>query len=330
MESDMRALRGVNIAAAVLSGFGILLSGVLLIFLALSSSALNDPVIMGEVVEQLESSGGSSSAFDGSTGYDYDYSGMSSDELASLANAGMGVLIAMVVAALLFKALCLFAALTALKALRDPSKLGRAFGLAIASIVVSVLDGSWVSLVLFIVSMVFINRLRRAAAYGASGQPFYGGGQPVQWQQGQGQQGQPQQPNSWGQQQSGQWQQPGQQNGWQQPGQPGQQPQGQAPQQPVAQPQQPMAPANPQPQQPIQPQQPVAQQDRVPQPPQPPVQPAAQMSSAQPQQRVEQPVNPAQPTTAENLQSQQAATPVNPRPQQPAASDDPGQSRKDD
>lgn len=255
MDSDVRVLRGVNIAAAVLSGLGIFASGVLLIFLALSSSALNDPVVMGEVAAQLQSSGGSSSAFDGSSGYDYDYSGLSEDELVSLTNAGMGVLIAMVVAALLFKVLCLVASLTALKALSDPSKLGRAFGLAIASIVVSVLDGSWISLVLFIVSVVFVNRLRRAAVYSAYGQPPYGGGQPGQWQQ----------PNAWGQQ-PGQWQQPqqpGQPNGWQQPAQPPaqQQPQG-LPQQ--GQPQQPGQPV-------AQPEQP--RQDRVPQPPQPPVQP---------------------------------------------------------
>ena len=134
----------------------------------------------------------------------------------------------------LCKVVCLVAGIIALRSCTNPAKLGGAFGWSIAAAIVSFLVGGMISMVLFIVSAVFVSRVRKA--YAAAPMGAYGYQQPQQYQQYQ----QPQQ------YQQGQ-QAPQQPINQQVPPQPQQPMQGQssaAPQAPTA-PQAPAAPQDP-------------------------------------------------------------------------------------
>lgn len=234
MNPDSRVVRGVSIAAIVLSALGILGGLVVALFMGIASTSLNDPAVVNALISELESSS-TSSAFDGSSSYSsYDYSGMTQDEAMAVASASIFLMVGLSLGYVLCKAVCLVAGIIALRNCNNPAKLGGAFGWSIAAAIVSFLVGGMISMVLFIVLAVFISRVRRS--YAAAPMGAYGYQQPQQYQPPQQyQQGLqvPQQPTN--QQVPPQPQQPAQ-------GQPSA-----APQAPVA-PQPPAAPQTPAPQ----------------------------------------------------------------------------------
>ena len=77
---------------------------------------------------------------------------------------------------------CVQTTLDAFRLRHNPAKLGSAFGWSIAAAIVSFLVGGMISMVLFIVSAVFVSRVRRA--YAAAPMGAYGYQQPQQYQQG--------------------------------------------------------------------------------------------------------------------------------------------------
>lgn len=237
MNPDSRVVRGVSIAAIVLSALGILGGLVVALFMGIASTSLNDPAVVNALISELESSS-TSSAFDGSSSYSsYDYSGMTQDEAMAVASASIFLMVGLSLGYVLCKAVCLVAGIIALRNCNNPAKLGGAFGWSIAAAIVSFLVGGMISTVLFIVSAVFVSRVRRA--YAAAPMGAYGYQQPQQYQQYQ----QPQQ------HQQG-LQVPQQPTNQQVPPQPQQPAQGQpsaAPQAPAA-PQPPAAPQAPAPQ----------------------------------------------------------------------------------
>ena len=251
MNPDSRVVRGVSIAAIVLSALGILGGLVVALFMGIASTSLNDPAVVNALMSELQSSS-SSSAFDGSSAYStYDYSGMTQDEAMAVASASIFIMVGLSLGYVLCKVVCLVAGIIALRSCTNPAKLGGAFGWSIAAAIVSFLVGGMISMVLFIVSAVFVSRVRKA--YAAAPMGAYGYQQPQQYQQYQ----QPQQ------YQQGQ-QAPQQPINQQVPPQPQQPMQGQssaAPQAPTA----PQAPVGPQaptaPQAPVGPQAP-AQDDQ--------------------------------------------------------------------
>lgn len=251
MNPDSRVVRGVSIAAIVLSALGILGGLVVALFMGIASTSLNDPAVVNALVSELQSSS-SSSAFDGSSAYStYDYSGMTQDEAMAVASASIFIMVGLSLGYVLCKVVCLVAGIIALRSCTNPAKLGGAFGWSIAAAIVSFLVGGMISMVLFIVSAVFVSRVRRA--YAAAPMGAYGYQQPQQYQQGL------QVP-----------QQPANQQVSLQPQQPTQGQSSAAPQAPVA------------PQAPAEPQAPAAQQaPAAPQAPTTPQAPAAPQSSAQ-------------------------------------------------
>lgn len=247
MNPDSRVVRGVSIAAIVLSALGILGGLVVALFMGIASTSLNDPAVVNALISELESSS-TSSAFDGSSSYSsYDYSGMTQDEAMAVASASIFLMVGLSLGYVLCKVVCLVAGIIALRNCNNPAKLGGAFGWSIAAAIVSFLVGGMISTVLFIVSAVFISRVRRS--YAAAPMGAYGYQQPQQYQPPQ-------------QYQQG-LQVPQQPTNRQVPPQPQQPTQGQssaAPQAPVA-PQPTAAPQAPSaPQAPVTPQAPAAQQ----------------------------------------------------------------------
>lgn len=189
MNPDSRVVRGVSIAAIVLSALGILGGLVVALFMGIASTSLNDPAVVNALVSELQSSS-SSSAFDGSSPYStYDYSGMTQDEAMAVASASIFIMVGLSLGYVLCKVVCLVAGIIALRSCTNPAKLGGAFGWSIAAAIVSFLVGGMISMVLFIVSAVFVSRVRKAyaaAPMGAYGyQQYQQYQQPQQYQQGQ-------------------------------------------------------------------------------------------------------------------------------------------------
>ncbi|MDO5790896.1 MAG: hypothetical protein Q4Q30_06500 [Eggerthella sp.] len=181
MNPDSRVVRGVSIAAIVLSALGILGGLVIALFMGIASTSLNDPAVVNALISELESSS-TSSAFDGSSPYSsYDYSDMTQDDAMAVATASIFIMVGLSLGYVLCKVVCLVAGIIALRNCNNPAKLGGAFGWSIAAAIVSFLVGGMISMVLFIVSAVFIGRVRRA--YAAAPMGAYGCQQPQQYQQ---------------------------------------------------------------------------------------------------------------------------------------------------
>ena len=174
MNPDSRVVRGVSIAAIVLSALGILGGLVIALFMGIASTSLNDPAVVNALISELESSS-TSSAFDGSSSYSsYDYSGMNQDEAMAVASASIFLMVGLSLGYVLCKVVCLVAGIIALRNCNNPAKLGSAFGWSIAAAIVSFLVGGMISM--------FVSRVRRA--YAAAPMGAYGYQQPQQYQQG--------------------------------------------------------------------------------------------------------------------------------------------------
>lgn len=218
MDSDARVVRGINIATVILSALQVLFGLGLVILLGLSTTMLTDPEIISEVIDEMEHSG--SSAFDDDGYYNSYYSsGMSQTEAEAAMSLGITALMALGVGYTICKIVALVAGIWALRNVNNPAKFGSMFGWAIAAIVMSLITGSFITGALFVVSAVYINRLRRAASMAQQGwgQPPYGYPQAHQpyGQPGLGQPGQPRQPFQPGQQAQAPYGQPGQPYGQQ-------------------------------------------------------------------------------------------------------------------
>lgn len=278
VNSDVRIVRGVNIATLVFSVMGALIGGALVALLLSASSMLSDPDFFDMFVQELQAESSGSAAFDGnSAANSYDYSSMSEEEIRGAASFGMNIVIALAVGYLLLSVVGIVASILTLRALSTPEKLRGAFGWTVAAAVCAAVTFSVITCVCFIISAWLISRIRKNFAGYGQGFPYQAGmpGQPGMYQGAPGQMNVPSQTM------------PGQPGGFANGGMPNQpqmpqqpiQPQGGIAQQPVGQPVQPPAqqPQQPQPQLPTDSQQPVQ-----------PEQPEQSAQQGQPQQSANQ------------------------------------------
>lgn len=264
MNSDVRIIRGLNIATLVFSIMGALIGGAFMALMISASSMLSDPTFFNAFVQELQAGSSGSAAFDGSSAANsYDYSSMSDEEIREAAVFGMNVVIGLAVGYLLLNVVGIAASIITLRALSTPEKLRSAFGWTIAGAVCQGVIFSIITCVCFVISAWMISRVRKSFAAYNQGFPYQGGmPQSGMYQGNPGQMNYPTQGNM-----------PGQNGGYgaQQP----MQPQGGA-----VQPQQPS--------QPVAPQQPVQQQ--------PASQPAQLQQPADSQQQPQQSDQPTQST----------------------------------
>lgn len=270
MNSDVRIIRGLNIATLVFSIMGALIGGAFMALMISASSMLSDPTFFNAFVQELQAGSSGSAAFDGSSAANsYDYSSMSDEEIREAAVFGMNVVIGLAVGYLLLNVVGIAASIITLRALSTPEKLRSAFGWIIAGAVCQGVIFSIITCVCFVISAWMISRVRKSFAAYNQGFPYQGGmPQSGMYQGNPGQMNYPTQGNMSGQNGGYGAQQP------QQPQQP-MQPQGGA-----VQPQQPS--------QPVAPQQPVQQQ--------PASQPAQLQQPADSQQQPQQSDQPTQST----------------------------------
>lgn len=160
MDKNARLVRSINLAGIVISGIEVFGLVTLLLLLAISAPALNDPDVMDMVMGQLQggTSSSGSSAFDGSSASSaYDYAGMSSDDVKSMFQMGAGYIGAL----LACKVVALVAAITAFINWSKPERLGAPFVLAVIASFISMFTGSIISVVLYICSAFYISRTRK-------------------------------------------------------------------------------------------------------------------------------------------------------------------------
>ena len=179
MNSDSRAVKGLNIAIIVLAALSLVGSIFVAFSVGVGGIAFSDPSVQSSLYDELY--------------YDYYYgdlydSGLTPDDMIALL-IGLGSV--GVVFSLLTLGTSIFTLITGIFGVRNAGnadKLGSTFIMTIISIVLNVLCFSLIMLILLIISAVFINKVRKsavsipfaanAAAPGAYQQQIYT--QPVQ------------------------------------------------------------------------------------------------------------------------------------------------------
>lgn len=179
MDSDARVVRGANLAALVFAIMSFVTALAITASVGAMFASFSD---VDTVKAMLESSSSSSSAFDGSSSSTYsssDYEdavamldSMSDEELQAALDMTSGVLLVFAIGYFIMKAVAIYAAVQGIRVMQNPQRIGRAYGWAIAAAIVSLLTGALISCALFIISVVYLGRMRKAfAANGVYGQP---------------------------------------------------------------------------------------------------------------------------------------------------------------
>lgn len=175
MNSDVRIIRGLNIATLVFSIMGALIGGAFMALMISASSMLSDPTFFNAFVQELQAGSSGSAAFDGSSAANsYDYSSMSDEEIREAAVFGMNVVIGLAVGYLLLNVVGIAASIITLRALSTPEKLRSAFGWTIAGAVCQGVIFSIITCVCFVISAWMISRVRKSFAAYNQGFPYQG------------------------------------------------------------------------------------------------------------------------------------------------------------
>ena len=159
MNSDSKTVRGLSIAIVVLAALGILSVIVGFAIIAIFGVAVNDPTVIAEIQNELNGTAYSSGNY-----FDDDYiylGGMDSGDILAILNATVGISAFLLVMGLLCVVVQLIAGVIGIKSCADPTKFSKLFGWTIAGIVVSVLTCSVITLVLFIIVAVYVNKMKK-------------------------------------------------------------------------------------------------------------------------------------------------------------------------
>lgn len=161
--SDAKVVRGLSIAVLILCILAVAGSLLVMIFLGIGGVALSDPSVASSAAIEIDNGSGISA------------DSLSGDEVVVLAMLSLGVLGMFMGWLIICSIVPLVAAILGMRNYNNVDKLGGAFGWAIAGAVFSFLCGNLITMVLLIVSAVYINKLRRApmVPYGQA-QPVYG------------------------------------------------------------------------------------------------------------------------------------------------------------
>ena len=148
MNSDSRAVKGLNIAIIVLAALGLLASLSSIFGVGLMGAALSDPSIQSSMMNEFN--------------YEYRSEYNANDIMGMLVGLG-AILMVCSILALPASILALIAGILALRNAAKPDKLGAAFVLTIIAIILNVLCFQLITFILLIISAVFINKVRKSA-----------------------------------------------------------------------------------------------------------------------------------------------------------------------
>lgn len=168
MQTDhSKAISGLSIATIVIASISIVLCIVGLVFVGIGGSAFNE--FGRESVNEIMN--------DPYYGYSYDMDELSTDDIMALGNFGLILGGVGIVWEMVMLAVALVAGVLGLRASKDRSALGKAFGWGIAGAICSFLSGSIVTMVLLIIMAVYAYKDKNAPVntYGMPGaQPYAG------------------------------------------------------------------------------------------------------------------------------------------------------------
>ncbi len=153
--SDARIVRGLSIAVLVLSALAIAGCLLVLLFLGIGSAALVNPDIANSAAAGIHSNPNALNELEASN--------LSSTDVFNLAVLGIGVAGAFVIWSMACSLVALVASILGMRNYDKPLQLGSAFGWSIAGAVTSFLTGNIISMVLLIISAVYIDKTRKAA-----------------------------------------------------------------------------------------------------------------------------------------------------------------------
>lgn len=158
MNSDSRVVKGLNIATLIITILGIVGALIIIFTAALGGAAVSDPSVARSLNADVNLYTNGAEEIDPS--------------VVAIFLAAFGGVVGGLV--LIAKIVALIASILALRNADKPEKLGAAFVWAIIAAIISFLFGSIISCVLFVVSAVYINRVKRgpvAPAYVPAGYP---------------------------------------------------------------------------------------------------------------------------------------------------------------
>ena len=170
--TDMKFVKGLNIAIIILAGLATLGSIACITLTAAGGDALSDPSLYSAMFY------GFADEFDM---YGHYYGGMSDANIAAgLFGVVFGLMIAVFVWCLICSAITVVSGILGLRNAEKPAKLGGAFVWAIVGAVAALLSGRLITTALLVASAIFISRVRKGAAasytqaaYGYAPQPQY-------------------------------------------------------------------------------------------------------------------------------------------------------------
>lgn len=183
---DPRIVRGLSIAVIVLSSIALVGCAFSLLALAFGGWVLNDPSFFNSAYIEYHNDPEFMNALDSS--------GFTADDAIGLTMLGLGILGFGAGWVLLCSLLSLIAGIIGVRNHAKTEKLGSAFVWAIVGAVASLLSGRFITMILLIISAVYLNKIKNAptGSYGQAqpvygqpypGQPGYGYGAPVYPQQ---------------------------------------------------------------------------------------------------------------------------------------------------
>ena len=170
--TDMKFVKGLNIAIIVLAGLATLGSLACVALTAAGGSALADPSLYSTMFYEF------ADEFDM---YGYYYGGMGDANIAAgIFGVVFGLMTAVFVWCLICSAITLVSGILGLRNAEKPAKLGSAFVWAIVGAAAALLSGRLITTALLVASAIFISRVRKGAtpsytqaAYGYAPQPQY-------------------------------------------------------------------------------------------------------------------------------------------------------------
>ena len=172
-DSDISVVRGVNIAAAVLSALSALVAAALLALAIAAAVWGGNPGVWDGYVDLRDAGIGFSNGYDAQHSLDSQATGAIVGGTFAIMAVFVGIGLAMCLASLI-------AGVKGARNCRKPEKLGGTFVWQIVGAVCAILTGRVITCVLLVIGAVYVNRLRNPQRFAAAPAGYPYGGQPQQ------------------------------------------------------------------------------------------------------------------------------------------------------
>lgn len=151
--ADARMVRGLSIAVLILSILALAGGLLVLVLLGIGGGALGSSEFARSAAAEINSNPDVINQLNELN--------LSSSDLLGITAVGLGIIGALIVWSMICSAVALVASILGLRNYDKPDRLGGAFGWSVAGAVTSFLTGNIITMVLLIVSAVYIDKVRK-------------------------------------------------------------------------------------------------------------------------------------------------------------------------